>query len=80
MARARTHRWRAALGQAPTLAAGTCRYPPSVPLAGDGRTKACGCALSRVMRVLSPSTEPPASADDGSTASTATRALSLSTK
>ena len=35
--------------------------------------KACGSTASRAIRVLSPRIEPPVRADDGSTASTATR-------
>ena len=47
--------------------------PPSVPADGDGRTNACSSLANRVIRVLSPRIEPPVRAEDGSTASTATR-------
>ena len=46
--------------------------PPSVPDAGDGRTKALSSTASRPIRVLSPRIEPPVRVDEGSTASTAT--------
>src|ERR1700722_8975469 len=47
--------------------------PPSGPAAGEGRMKALSAAASRAMRVLSARIEPPVRAEEGSTASTATR-------
>src|ERR1700686_1661349 len=46
--------------------------PPSVPEAGEGRTKAFGSADRRAMRVLSARIDPPVRLEEGSTASTAT--------
>jgi hypothetical protein len=47
--------------------------PPSVPADGEGRMNALSSAASRAIRVLSARIEPPVRAEEGSTASTATR-------